>query len=935
MIEQWILNKIDPLKKNRLIVLRDPQRMIQAGAHVVDGWAEDNNYTVLFCAGNLALRDMYEAMRDETGVRVLVVDRSRENAKISLFYPDLVAITQPRQRLMLSLQDFLVEKTGDPNWPGLVNDRNLSRLILANLPGTLQAYRYLRQATAGGSRFSDTDLYKIVLGAVLNINPFAKLSPPDIRRLCIEQHHALDELNRVLPPEVMTTLRQTISGAPKPFNLLLERDPEQVMLAFTLSALMHQHGLEYQILLSNLDPTLNDFKDIAPADLDQALQDQLKVDPERVTADVQEAEEFLRADPSRLVFLLRDRLQLDRPQQAVTVLKKERLSSLIRGIALLSLLLDLIENRDARFHHQVLDLLSQQAEDPAILALRQPGEAWQALHQVYQRAIQVYELTALLGSYSKKLKVLPADQLDLSAFDQLWNRDGLNRLDYYTAELDRSLRVGGILPIPHQTFWPELEKRWNRARDVLKKTLEAVEIVQNKINDRFQDLYRLHYSTWIRQDDSPLIFPHQFLSRMLRSHWDPQSGQKAVVMVFDGMRTDAWDELLRPVLEERYEIIESRPGSAILPTETQLSRKAISAGRMPDDFIGKESTQELKLLQSWLKRNMGLNLTFEVVRDDDTVQSGMTVRYVSDKLEYIIFNFTDHNLHHNSQDLSFIYNNTVQTIIREDVRSVLRELPDDALIFITSDHGFTPVPKSTLSVPSELVGHKQDAKYRSVRAVKLPAGDLASHLVDFKAGDLAIPTASEGNKALSFDYLLFPRPGYTIRRPGGPHNPDRYSHGGLSLAECLVPMVVLGPRQLEQPLLVIESMRQVGVVNEGQALTLELLVVPGRIGLPDLPLHFAFSHDEIPGRREIFTGRRTTYTFQWTPRLEDITPEEWKKLELNRPVTVILTYRYQQKTIRTSQSTTFRVKLEPGRVRRRVDSKLDLLMGKVPPGLKS
>ncbi len=733
----------------------------------------------------------------------------------------------------------------------------------------------------------------------------------------------------------MNTLRQTIAGAPKPFNLLLERDPEQVILAFTLSALMHQHGLEYQILLSNLDPILNDFKDIAPADLDQALQDQLKVNPERVATDVHVAEKFLCADPTRLAFLLRDRLQLDQPQQALTVLKQERLSSLIRGMALLSLLLDLIENREAKFHQQVLDLLAEQAEDAAILALRQPGEAWQTLHQVYKRAVEVYELTTLLGSYNKKLKLIPANQLDITTFDQLWNRDGLNRLDYYTAELDRSLRVGGILPIPHQTFWPELEKRWKQTREVLKKTLKAVEMVQNQINDRFQDVYHQNYATWIRRPDSPLIFTHQFLPRMLKAYWDPQSGQKAVVMVFDGMRTDAWDELLRPVLEERFEIIESRPGSAILPTETQLSRKAISAGRMPVEFIGKESTQELKLLKSWLKQNMGLNIHFEVVKNDDTIESGMTVRYVSAKLDYIIFNFTDHNLHHNSQDLSFIYNNTVQTIIREDVRSVLRELPADALIFITSDHGFTPMPPNKFVIPDDLLADKNDAKYRSARTKTLPAnGDIADKLVSFAAHDLNIPATSLKKSCLPIDYVLFPRSGYTLERESGYHNPDRYSHGGLSLAECMVPMVVLGPRQTDQPVLIIETVRQVGVVNEGQELTLELVVVPGQIGLPDIPLHFAFSRDEIPGRREIFSGQRTTYTFQWTPRLGDITSADRDRGEIRLPVTIILTYRHQQQTIRTSQSTTVRLKLDPTRIRRRVDSKLDLLMGKVPKGLK-
>ena len=28
----------------------------------------------------------------------------------------------------------------------------------------------------------------------------------------------------------------------------------------------------------------------------------------------------------------------------------------------------------------------------------------------------------------------------------------------------------------------------------------------------------------------------------------------------------------------------------------------------------------------------------------------------------------------------------------------------------------------------------------------------------------------------------------------GPFSPDRYTHGGLSMAECFIPMVVLGPK---------------------------------------------------------------------------------------------------------------------------------------------
>jgi hypothetical protein len=182
---------------------------------------------------------------------------------------------------------------------------------------------------------------------------------------------------------------------------------------------------------------------------------------------------------------------------------------------------------------------------------------------------------------------------------------------------------------------PELKRRWEKARGDLKDTTQAIGQVQNLIDSRFQDLYRLHYKTWIQQTDAPMVFTHQFLPRMLQAHWDPQSSRKAVVMVFDGLRTDAWDEFLRPLFEERFEVIESRPGSALIPTETHLSRKAISAGCLPEEF---GAGRELDLLRAWLKKHLGLKPHFKAIHDDDTVASGMTVRYVSDQLEYIIFN---------------------------------------------------------------------------------------------------------------------------------------------------------------------------------------------------------------------------------------------------------------------------------------------------------
>jgi hypothetical protein len=144
MIQKWVLNKIGHLRNESLILVRDPQRMIPPGAQAVDGWAVANNFTALLCSGNLALREMYEQIRGEASAKVILVDRTRDKAKLPLFYPDLEARCSGRARIRITLKDFLVEQTGDERWPNAVNERNLSRLILENLNGTLKAHGQLR-----------------------------------------------------------------------------------------------------------------------------------------------------------------------------------------------------------------------------------------------------------------------------------------------------------------------------------------------------------------------------------------------------------------------------------------------------------------------------------------------------------------------------------------------------------------------------------------------------------------------------------------------------------------------------------------------------------------------------------------------------------------------------------------------------------------------
>jgi hypothetical protein len=437
MIEQWVLDKLNPLRAEPLIVLRDPQRMIRRGDRAVDGWAEEAGFSVLWVSGNLGLRELYEQIRDDASVKkVLLVDRTRDHSKLSLFYPDLESRCAIRAKLTVTLREFLVEHTGDPLWPATANERNFSRLILAHLPHALDAYAQMRAVRPHG--FPDSDMFKIVLGAALRTNPFRKLKPADIRRLCIESHNRLGEIRTLFASnvaqddssastDVLSTLEEQIKKADKPWCWMLDHDPEEVVRAFTLAALLHQHGIEYQVLLGNFDLALGRFQDIPQKSIEQTLREMLQADPDRIAADVSSLEQFLKDDVgNRLAFFLSNRCQVEQPERAKAVLLAEMLSPLVRSMSLVSLLSDLFLGKNMAFHTDVLNALDEEGRtgpEKLPLAARRPTEHWTSLVATYRRAIQFFKIAKVLREWAHKLKVAKTDQLQFEWFDSIWNDD--------------------------------------------------------------------------------------------------------------------------------------------------------------------------------------------------------------------------------------------------------------------------------------------------------------------------------------------------------------------------------------------------------------------------------------------------------------------------------------------------------------------------------
>jgi hypothetical protein len=240
-------------------------------------------------------------------------------------------------------------------------------------------------------------------------------------------------------------------------------------------------------------------------------------------------------------------------------------------------------------------------------------------------------------------------------------------------------------------------------------------------------------------------------------------------------------------------------------------------------------------------------------------------------------------------------------------------------------------------VPQDKLTDAGDVKYR-VGRLKYPLEEEhAKKGVSFKVEDIGIPDKINRPNGASwaFKHVLFPRPGLTLKRPSGRHDPERYTHGGLSMAECLIPMYVLGPKMKYEPAFEFAELTIEGSPVEGE--TLEIVVkAQSRQLLPveDLLFRLDTNLDEIQPRTEIFNGQTQTYRIRWKPKTDNATPEEQKQGKLVRDITVVGSYRWHDRPVKTSIHTTIEITLDTSRIRRRLDSRLDSIMGMVPKELR-
>jgi hypothetical protein len=430
------------------------------------------------------------------------------------------------------------------------------------------------------------------------------------------------------------------------------------------------------------------------------------------------------------------------------------------------------------------------------------------------------------------------------------------------------------------------------------------------------------------------------------------------------MRYDIWDELLRPMFEDRLEIVADLEGSSLLPSETHITRKAISAGTYPDQFDTRAG--EDKLLKEGLVREVGYTTNVEVLTPQGA-GIGETVSYRAGNLDMYIFELCDKELHKiqsktlpdgrevPSRPLAFIYQQHIKNVIDTEIMAIVRQLGAGTKVFVVADHGFGRIQRERLWLEAGWLNEPEDCAYlnawlrQSLGDAGAPA-KVRENVWELPVAQLRMPATetvtdrkTKQSWQKTFSTVIFPKTGYALSRPGANFNPDAYSHGGISIQELMIPMVVLRVKPREEGPLIMDQITGPVETVEGEEATFILRLArpaQGVAKLEELRVDVEAMYSHEPDQRPlphqvVYVGAKGgAVTYRFVPDPNDATDEERKSGAMERTLTITLSYRDGRRTARKSRIHRFTVRLNSEQVIRRVPSHLGNILGLTPKSMR-
>lgn len=329
----------------------------------------------------------------------------------------------------------------------------------------------------------------------------------------------------------------------------------------------------------------------------------------------------------------------------------------------------------------------------------------------------------------------------------------------------------------------------------------------------------------------------------------PLDKSRIWILIFDGMRLDTWNEVIKPILSSKFEISEEKLYLCPLPSHTDVARISLLAGNLPsewNDYQG-DWTSDHNILASRL-----LGLSRQEGKRDLRIITASETDYAQRRLDFelkpynvLIYNLSDDWIHDYRDDVWELTQEIKGKLERNILFDLEGRIGEGDYIFITSDHGFIELDKQDeVKIKSDTIEDQRLIAYRYLKDLAHPAG-------------LKIQYTKKTFSTVAYGRKWFGR----VRGKF-----SRYSHGGVSLAEMAVPGIAL--KKLIRPIIKIEMKLPMETIefleDEPNKVNIGIENVGNREGEFALTVHLDSGGEKVL-KQKLKAKEETDFPFEFTP----------------------------------------------------------------------
>ena len=340
---------------------------------------------------------------------------------------------------------------------------------------------------------------------------------------------------------------------------------------------------------------------------------------------------------------------------------------------------------------------------------------------------------------------------------------------------------------------------------------EMLRMQKQEANSAFCKFVKRNYETWITTPNHPLRSDEIFKTKVFPLL---DKGEKVFFVVIDNFRLDQW-KTVSPLLSDYFNIESEELYTAILPTATQYARNAIFSGLRPidiesmfpdlwvdeDEEAGK-NINEAPLIRTILDRYRRRE-RFSYNKMNDTNAGERLIQHFSDLDDYdlnvLVLNFVDILSHARTESKMIrelantdnAYRSLTESWFKNSYAIEIFKLiaAKGWKVVLTTDHGTTRVDN-----PIKVIGDKNtntNLRYKVGKNLSYNPKQVFEIKNPQRYG-LPMPNVSSSYIfATGRDFFAYPNNyNYYVQ-----YYSDTFQHGGISMEEMLVPLVVLSSKQ--------------------------------------------------------------------------------------------------------------------------------------------